>query len=254
MRFAYVDGKKIEAKPKLRGKCPVCGEEVIAKCGKTKVNHWAHKAKTLCDRWWEPETDWHRMWKDYFPQEWQEVVMHDEVTGEKHIADVHTPYGISLEFQHSFIKDEERISRESFHKNLMWVVDGTRLPSDVEKFRNASSNNFVRIGNSNFAYTTAPERCFPKNWLTSEAPVFFDFVANNENHNLFCLMPGRSKGKAAVLVISKKAFVELLYKGNIFDESPKEYIKVLQQELEKIEKLNIQRLSFNRPVRRSRRL
>lgn len=52
--------------------------------------HWAHKGRLPCDPWWEPETEWHRMWKDYFPSQNQEVVHFDAATGEKHVADVKT--------------------------------------------------------------------------------------------------------------------------------------------------------------------
>lgn len=251
MRFAYVDGIKKEAEPKLEGVCPVCGEAVIAKCGKVKVNHWAHKAKTECDKWWESETTWHRMWKDYFSKEWQEVIMYNEETGEKHIADVRTQHGITIEFQHSFIQDEERKSREDFYKNLFWVVDGTRKQSDLERFRYVSSLNKY---NDNFAYTLFPERIFPKNWIGSDVPVFFDFCAQNIDHNLFCLMPGRVRGMAAIYITSKSKFLAQLKVGKVFDAEPKEYIRVMCEELNKLAELKRSTISFNRPVIRSGRL
>jgi hypothetical protein len=249
MRYAYVNGIKREAEPKLHGICPVCGKEVIARCPKEKVNHWMHKPNSECDKWWEAETAWHRMWKDYFPKEWQEVVMHDEETGEKHIADVRTENGITIEFQHSFMKEEERISREKFYDNLLWVVDGTRLASDLERFKFATIKKF----NNDFAYTSNPERVFPKNWLNSDVPVFFDFCAHNIDHNLFCLMPGRVDGKAAIYITSKTKFLAQLKVGKVFDADPKEYVKVLCEELEKLEKIKRSTISNRGPIRRSRR-
>ena len=56
------------------------------------------------------------MWKNYFPESWQEIIKYDQTTGEKHIADVCTEKGFTLEFQHSAIKPEERQSRENFYK------------------------------------------------------------------------------------------------------------------------------------------
>ena len=249
MRYAYVNGIKREAEPKLHGICPVCGEEVVARCPKEKVNHWMHKPNSECDKWWEAETAWHRMWKDYFPKEWQEVVMHDEETGEKHIADVRTENGITIEFQHSFMKEEERISREKFYDNLLWVVDGTRLASDLERFKFAAIKKF----NNDFAYTLNSEGVFPKNWLNSDVPVFFDFCAQNIEHNLFCLMPGRVGGKAAIYITSKTKFLAQLKAGKVFDADPKEYVKVLCEELEKLEKLKRSTISNRGPIRRSRR-
>lgn len=74
MRFALIDNKPTEAASGLNGGvCPGCGAPVIAKCGTHKVHHWAHKGVKMCDNWWEPETEWHRAWKNNFPKEWQEI-------------------------------------------------------------------------------------------------------------------------------------------------------------------------------------
>ncbi|WP_363319805.1 competence protein CoiA family protein [Roseovarius sp.] len=90
MRFALVKGERSEPRPTLTGKCPACDNDVLARCGRVRVWHWAHlsvRACRSCDSWWERETEWHRTWKDQFPKEWQEVVMRAE-DGERHIADV----------------------------------------------------------------------------------------------------------------------------------------------------------------------
>ena len=92
MKYALVDNQKKEAEKGLKGLCPICQQPVIAKCGKFKINHWAHKSLEHCDNWWENETEWHRQWKNTFPVEWQEIVAIDEKTGEKHIADIKTNY------------------------------------------------------------------------------------------------------------------------------------------------------------------
>ena len=101
MRFAMVDGERSLPVPKLQGICPGCGASLIARCGTRRVWHWSHKGERSCDLWWEPETEWHRRWKDHFPIEWQEVIQYDTITGEKHIADVRTAQELVLEFQHS---------------------------------------------------------------------------------------------------------------------------------------------------------
>jgi len=44
--------------------------------------------------------------------------------GEIHRADVVTTSGIVIECQHCQMIDEERLSREHFYKNLVWVLDG----------------------------------------------------------------------------------------------------------------------------------
>lgn len=51
MKFAIIDNTKVEAIKGVKGICPSCGSELIAKCGEVKVNHWAHKGMRNCDPW-----------------------------------------------------------------------------------------------------------------------------------------------------------------------------------------------------------
>lgn len=123
MQIAVVGDKRVEAFPGGRGLCAICGSETIAKCGPRNIHHWAHHRMKDCDPWWENETPWHRDWKNKFPIECREVP-HTASNGEIHRADIKTPTGIVIEFQHSSITDKERISRETFYQNMVWVVDG----------------------------------------------------------------------------------------------------------------------------------
>lgn len=107
---------------------------MVAKCGRVKAWHWAHLSNYNCDPWWESETQWHRDWKNRFPTDWQEVVHVDEKTGERHIADVKTPHDLVIEFQHSPLDYAELVSRESFYKNMIWIVDGDRGSLDPANF------------------------------------------------------------------------------------------------------------------------
>ncbi|WP_446425340.1 competence protein CoiA family protein, partial [Mailhella sp.] len=80
MKFAIVDGERREALISgQRGVCPGCGAEVVAKCGRVKTPHWAHKSKSDCDSWWQNKGEWHRIWQDEFPKEWQEIWLSDTV-------------------------------------------------------------------------------------------------------------------------------------------------------------------------------
>ena len=76
--------ERIEPKHGQYATCPCCETDLIAKCGKIKVHHWAHKKGHECDPWWEPETEWHRTWKSKFPTDWQETIKFDSQTNEKH--------------------------------------------------------------------------------------------------------------------------------------------------------------------------
>lgn len=131
MQYAIVNGEKVQASRGLRGTCNVCGAETVAKCGPRIRHHWAHAWRQSCDPWWENETDWHRQWKNLFPEECREVVdkAHD---GEIHRADIKTPSGIFIEVQHSSMSDAERQSREEFYQNLVWIVDGRPFLQNFE--------------------------------------------------------------------------------------------------------------------------
>ena len=96
---------------------------MIAKCGPRRLHHWAHARRRNCDPWWENETEWHRGWKNLFPERCREV-SHVAQDGQIHRADIKTPTGIYIEVQHSAMTDVERLSRETFYGNLVWIIDG----------------------------------------------------------------------------------------------------------------------------------
>lgn len=174
MKFSMVDGERREAQPKLSGVCPSCGSPMTAKCGAIKAWHWAHQGKRSCDPWWENETEWHRRWKDCFPVAWQEVIQFAS-DGEKHIADVKTPQGWVIEFQHSRIEIEEKRSREHFYEKLVWVVDGTRLQRDPKQFHLVWTQGKT-IGNNPRVRGLDATRCnLLREWSESDVPVFLDF-------------------------------------------------------------------------------
>ena len=134
MHFALVNGVKTQPAPKLAGFCQVCESQMVPKCGQHVLWHWAHKSRKHCDKWWESETEWHRSWKNNFPIEWQEIIHSNPATDEKHIADVKTPKGLVLEFQHSPMAPAELKSREDFYARMVWVVDGCRNEIDKNCF------------------------------------------------------------------------------------------------------------------------
>ena len=127
MKFAIVDGQKVTAEPNRRGHCLLCQDEVLPKCGRVKVWHWAHKARPPCDPWWENEMDWHRSWKNCFPVRNQEVVHFDPVTGQKHVADVKTDAGKVIELQNSPMAPAELEAREAFYGDMIWIVNGDKF-------------------------------------------------------------------------------------------------------------------------------
>ena len=179
---------------------------MVARCGETRVRHWAHKGRRLCDQWWENETEWHRAWKDEFPVEWQEIVHHAK-DGERHISDVKTGDGWVIEFQHSHIEPEERRSREAFYESLIWVVDATRRPRDLPHFARAWASGESRDPFSNKRRISSPAGALLRDWAGSRAHVFFDL---GDGGALWWLFPASDDARAYVEHISRAQFVRTL--------------------------------------------
>ncbi len=235
MRFALIDNNRVEAQPKQQGLCPCCSLPVIAKCGKQKVWHWAHRGNRACDNWWEPETEWHRTWKNNYPTQWQEISLLDERTGEKHIADVRTAHNLVIEFQHSHIDPEERTSREKFYKNMVWIVDGTRLQRDYIRFIKGFKD--FRTKQQGVYFVDFPDEVFPKNWLNSSVPVIFDFCGlsipqqDEIKNTLWCLLPQKEVTRTVVVGLRRNDFIEITHnRAQLFPENSEEKQQVARQQ------------------------
>lgn len=205
MKFSLINGRRQEAQPGLSGKCPICDLATVAKCGEIKIWHWAHKGRRTCDAWWENETEWHRAWKGSFPEGWQEIV-HKAENGEKHIADIKTDQGWVIEFQYSYIKPEERRSRNAFYPKLAWVVNGTRRKRDVQQFKNALNRSIGVGSHSQIRKILSGECAILKEWGSSNVPVFFDFGAGP---SLWWLLKGAPDGSAYVAPFSRRDFIQI---------------------------------------------
>jgi len=237
MKFALINGDKIEATKGAEGFCPSCGSKLIAKCGEVKVNHWSHKGNRICDQWWENETEWHRSWKDNFPVEWQEVI-HFDSKNEKHIADVKTQKGWTLEFQHSFLNSEERLSRITFYQKLVWVVDGARRKTDKKQFQRMLEESTKLPTNIPIIRAHFPDECrLLKEWHDKNSLVFFDFreVEDAEQSMLWFLFPKTPSDSAYLSRFSRTSFIELFNKDN-FDKLYDNTILPIHSELAKGER------------------
>lgn len=206
MKFALVNGQRQEPQPKLSGDCPCCGDPMIAKCGKIRTWHWAHKRKCVCDPWWENETDWHRDWKDQFPRDWQEII-HFAEDGERHIADVKTDDDWVIEFQHSKIDPEERQSREAFYSKLVWVVDGLKRESDKARFFKTWKEGTPLSANSPVQRVWSGKGALLlRDWVGGRAHIFFDF---GDEQVLWWLSPESEKSWVYVAPFPRAKFIEV---------------------------------------------
>ena len=253
MKYALYQNQRITPTKDIKDAvCPICGELVIPKCGKIKMHHWAHKTSQNCDPWWENETEWHRKWKDHFPEVFQEYLMVDSVTGEKHIADIRTDKGFVIEFQHSSIKPKEKEAREAFYKNMVWVVDASKY---YEKFKQAIESKSLHHSKINKNYFYIREDYYdnkidflPKLWLESSVPVLFDFGINDISDNsfdkqkgwLYCIFPEKYTKSSYCnttycgLYLRKESFInKVLSDSNFFSNLVLQEIEKIEEELVK---------------------
>jgi len=159
MFWANKDGQRVGAQPGNRGECPCCHGTVLAKCGEIVSWHWAHETND-CDPWYEAESAWHRRWKGFFPDDWQEAVIG------RHRADIRTPKFI-LELQASSISSDEIVEREQFyadHGGMLWLLKGADFAENFE----------LRIRDGYFSFRWRWPR---QSWWFAKKPIVIDFPA-----------------------------------------------------------------------------
>jgi competence CoiA-like predicted nuclease len=173
MRYALNEShQKIEvAYSGQRALCPGCNKEVTGKIYKSKKNHWAH-LNADCDNWYEPLSEWHIKWQNYFPQENQEVTLIDKINNEIHRADIYLNNGVVIEIQNSPIVIKEVSEREAFYnrKGLIWILNAANL-----------------IPKSTFINYLKPDNCLIK--IKFFRPLYYEFNTNtiiNELKEMNC--------------------------------------------------------------------
>lgn len=132
MLYAIDDaGLRMLANPGATAFCPGCKEIVIAKCGEINIWHWAHRTSLDCDPWWEPESYWHRQWKQLVRPDACEVIIRD------HRADIVGNAGMVIELQRSSISTSDIAARERTYGHMIWLFEA----SDYNlSFRNRKKN------------------------------------------------------------------------------------------------------------------
>jgi hypothetical protein len=104
-----------------RSKCPECGATLIAKTGTIVVWHWAHEHISP-DCPYAGESAWHLAWKARGLDGTQEA-WHPDL---KRRADVYSPAGIAVEFQHSRLSKVDVIARErDWEHRVCWIFDAS---------------------------------------------------------------------------------------------------------------------------------
>ena len=238
MRVAIVNGERHLPEKGIQGAiCPVCEKPVIARCGEIRAHHWAHAKGTECSDSWSSgkETDWHLAWKNEFPDEWQERVLTDSETGEKHIADVLTDKNLVLEFQHSPIDPDERRAREAFYskdgRSMVWIVDMRKIPNFLEKIQYLCHHKLFDLW---YPIPSHPDRIFPKKWLMSSTIVLFDcniIINNKQSQIIISLIYDIKLHIFCFMCNSKESIIYHAKQGTLIKHlisSPKMKVKVVK--------------------------
>lgn len=224
MFLARLDNELIFPTKNNKARCPLCDAEVIAKCGDINIHHWAHKKAESCDSWTEPETYWHKSWKESFPIQNREFVFKRD--GKKHFADLYTDSKIVIELQNSSISSKTIEERENFYgEKMLWVINGgiyrERISflvdgDPVDEENNHSYQTFIRLCHNKVNEYLDTNKEFEfywdypiRSWKNAKRPVFIDF---NEKHILW-FTKGIGEGSGKFRVYSKKEFFKK-YKGD----------------------------------------
>ncbi len=222
MLYASLNKEKIEASPKTRAMCPLCEKDVFSKCGEVNVWHWAHLKQESCDNWYEPETKWHKDWKNQFGKELSEIIITKD--GVKHIADIYTKDQIVIELQNSPILMPTIRKRELFYgEKMLWIINGIPFKDNFKIYDDYRYEEplYEVVGQKLIHKYTREIICTEKNeiffwswcrksWSEVLRPVFIDF---GEEH-LFWVKYGMGTGRGYGKYISKEKFIAKYFGTN----------------------------------------
>ena len=172
-KWAFKNRNKTErilATPGVMGICPLCDDDLLAKCGEVNVDHWAHINKEVCDHWWENKSPWHKAWQDLFPDQCQEVIFG------RHIADVAT-HNTAIEFQASPLTVDVIKERTQFYRDkkelVRWVVKTDDFKQNIHFSATPDDDHYVDSLYAHFSWEH-PRKCWEA-VLTCGGLVIFDF-------------------------------------------------------------------------------
>ena len=223
-RYAIIDGIRtdiVDVAQGAHGICPLCRNELVSRKGTIRNWHWAHVAGRSCDEWYEPKGEWHRVWQDCFEKSWQEVPVSKQVNGieKRHIADIKTSNGWTIEFQYSHLSTNDILERQEFYGEMVWVVSGIRLERDRRMGEDLMKYTQSFESPEGLKYVVARVDDLPRYdfWTTVDKFVFFDFKGGFNmqqfDDQLLCLLPREINNERLFVIVPKKRLVESFKEG-----------------------------------------
>lgn len=130
-------------------------------------------------------------------------------TGELHIADIKTPYGLVIEFQHSAIQPGEVAKRMNFYDQVIWIVDANRRATDLTQYERMLSEHYPERFDGVDIYTVyCEETRLLKDWGSLGRIVGFDFGGEN-----LCLLTAAQDRSRYLFDFPKAEFARLVTEG-----------------------------------------
>jgi hypothetical protein len=99
---------------------------------------------------------------------------------------------------------------------MIWIVDGTRRKTDLEKF-NAGTKYFKRTPMPNVFFVPYPEKVLSKDWLGSKEIVILDFNGESINpvQQLFMFWTPKGKPQMQCMILLKSDLVGWINSGEL---------------------------------------
>jgi hypothetical protein len=114
-----------------------------------------------------------------------------------------------IEFQHSAIKPDEVKRRTSFYGQVIWIIDGTRRPSDMTQYERMLSENYPERFDGVDIYTVyCEETRLLKEWGSLGKIVGFDFGGEN-----LCMLTAAQGRSRYLFDFPKVEFARLISEG-----------------------------------------
>ena len=171
---------------------------------------------------------WYRNWIEQFP-----IGCQNQVVNNKKV-DIKTPNNLVIQFQHSNITPERQKDIETMYKDMLWVVDGTRLKTEYSRFEKGikeySKELFKFKGNFRLLAISSYDKVLPKNWINCSFPVVFDFLGESDKStafqkNLYFLLPRKEvkpdENSAYLFCLPRKNFSSFVRLSDWTDFYPK---------------------------------
>jgi hypothetical protein len=144
---------------------------------------------------------------------------------------VKTQSGMIIEFQHSFLKADERVSREKFYGKMVWVVDGRRRKRDAAQLLECIGPCVYARPPFIIHVTNHAECALLRDWNASPVPVYFDLGVRQEDGSpiFWRRDPISRNGRVYLTPVSRDSFLKVHREGLDAEQKFSEGVAVIAE-------------------------